>query len=98
VSLLFACVTLLRPTFSIPLLFFLIGAWALGVGCLKIAEAMLLGARQGRGWTLVSGLATAAVGVVLMISPGTTCTSTKRSYVYDLVIESRTQILNGEWG
>lgn len=98
VSLLFALVAFLRPSFSMALFFFLVGAWALGVGCLKVAAATLMAPTHARPWEIVGGLATAVVGFVLMAFSGRNLVQLALMLWAWTVFSGATQIIAGIWG
>lgn len=98
VSVLFGAVALLRPSFSLGLLLFLIGAWALGVGCVRMAAATLLGPLLERRWLFAGGLTSAAVGVILMIFSGREVVPLAWALWAWVLFSGATQVVAGLWG
>lgn len=69
VSLSLGAVALLRPAFTEELLVFLVGAWFLAVGALRLLAASLFPRLAGGRWSVVSGAAEALAGLLVMAAP-----------------------------
>jgi uncharacterized membrane protein HdeD (DUF308 family) len=69
-SIAFAVVILIWPGISLYTLVLLFGAFSLANGIIMLGTAITGGAKEGRGWLVLSGLAGIAVGVLVFLWTG----------------------------